>query len=241
MLESTYISDLIHEVKVRVKKQDIDGYITFKELSEGEQQLLTVLGLMRFTQADDSLFLLDEPDTHLNPLWKWKYMSLMEDVVARKKTSQVIMTTHDPLVISGLTKEEIRIFYHDIKSKTILAMEPDFDPKGLGVAGILTSDFFKLPSSLDFDTQQDVVKQYQLLAKKNKQQLTEKEEKELFRISSYLDKVGINQKSIDPLYDKFLDAIVKSKDFQFQPKTLKEQKKQEELVLSVLNDIISKK
>jgi len=44
-------------------------------------------------------------------LWKWKYMNLLEDVVERPETSQIIMTTHDPLVIGGLTKEEIRIFY----------------------------------------------------------------------------------------------------------------------------------
>ena len=45
-LESTYISELLEEVRVKVKKE-IDGEITFKELSEGEQQLLTVLGLLK--------------------------------------------------------------------------------------------------------------------------------------------------------------------------------------------------
>jgi len=69
-LESTYISDLIQEVRVKVKKVNVHGDITFKELSEGEQQLLTVIGLLRFTKEDESLILLDEPDTHLNPLWK---------------------------------------------------------------------------------------------------------------------------------------------------------------------------
>jgi hypothetical protein len=37
-------------------------------LSEGEQQLLMVLGLMRFTKSHQSLVLLDEPDTHLKRL-----------------------------------------------------------------------------------------------------------------------------------------------------------------------------
>jgi hypothetical protein len=110
MLESTYMNDLIHEVRIRVKKVNANGTITFRELSEGEQQLLTVLGLLRFTRAEESLILLDEPDTHLNPLWKWQYMNLLEKIVNRPKTSQVLMTTHDPLVIGGLTKEQIRIF-----------------------------------------------------------------------------------------------------------------------------------
>ena len=68
------------------------------------------------------------------------------------------MTTHDPLVIGGLTKKEIRIF-QSIKSKDengkeyqkIETFEPDFDPKGLGVAGILTSEFFNLPAAMDED------------------------------------------------------------------------------------------
>lgn len=57
-LESTYISDLIDEVRVKVRKRNVDGDITFKELSEGEQQLLTVLGLIKFTKDKDSLILL---------------------------------------------------------------------------------------------------------------------------------------------------------------------------------------
>jgi len=43
-LESTYISDLIDEVKINIKHEDVDGNLSFGQLSEGEQQLLTVLG-----------------------------------------------------------------------------------------------------------------------------------------------------------------------------------------------------
>lgn len=59
-LESTDFSELIHDVKiqVRVKSTDTDQIpITFHQLSEGEQQLLMVLGLMRFTKSHQSLVL----------------------------------------------------------------------------------------------------------------------------------------------------------------------------------------
>ena len=62
LLESIYFSNLIHEVRIRVKvknKNGTDESLTFRELSEGEQQLITVLGLLRFTRDDESLFLLD--------------------------------------------------------------------------------------------------------------------------------------------------------------------------------------
>ena len=41
-LESTYVSELIEEVRIRVRLKKSDGSVTFRELSEGEQQLLTV-------------------------------------------------------------------------------------------------------------------------------------------------------------------------------------------------------
>lgn len=103
-LESTYISNLIEEIKVKVKKRNVRGELTFKELSEGEQQLLTVLGLLKFTKDEESLILLDEPDTHLNPLWKWQYLKLLQDVVQKHETTQIILNTHDPLVIGSMTK-----------------------------------------------------------------------------------------------------------------------------------------
>ncbi len=59
-LESTYSSKLISEVRISVRARKVDGSLTFRELSEGEQQLLMVLGLLRFTREDESLFLLDE-------------------------------------------------------------------------------------------------------------------------------------------------------------------------------------
>lgn len=240
MLESTYISDLIHEVRVKVRKEKVKGHITFKELSEGEQQLLTVLGLMRFTKEADTLFLLDEPDTHLNPLWKWTYINLMENVVDRDSSSQVIMTTHDPLVIGSLTKEEVRIFYQSPDKKSFVAITPEFDPKGMGVEGVLTSEFFNLPTSLAPDIARDMERQIDLIAKKNHEGLTKIEEDDLLEINQYLDSIGLYQKSIDPLYDEFLKAITKIENFKVRPKTVSEKIKQEELVLSVLKEIKSR-
>ncbi|WP_298427911.1 ATP-binding protein [uncultured Kordia sp.] len=246
-LESTYVSDLIEEVRIKVRKRNTDGTITFKELSEGEQQLLTVLGLIRFTKENESLFLLDEPDTHLNPLWKWKYMSMLEDLVDENDNSQIIMTTHDPLVIGGLTKEEIRVFQSvkkiDDKGKEyqkVEAFQPDFDPQGLGVAGILTSEFFNLPSSLDLKTEAKIVRQYELLSKERHGELTEFEVKELFALNDYLNEIGFNQTSIDPLYDKFIDELLNIPDFTYNPKSEEEKVKHDEIIKSVLKKITSK-
>jgi predicted ATPase len=243
-LESTYISDLIQEVRVKVKKRNINGDVTFRELSEGEQQLLTVLGLLRFTKESESLILLDEPDTHLNPLWKWKYMNLLEEYSGKDETSQILMTTHDPLVIGGRTKEEIRIF-RSIKTKDnqgneynkVETFQPDFDPKGLGVAGILTSEFFNLPSTLDEDTLEDLNERNRLVTKKDQSGLTNKEKDQLNELFRKLSQLGINTTDRDPMYQRFLSALSQREEFKDDKITAELREKQNKIALEILDEL----
>jgi AAA15 family ATPase/GTPase len=212
-LESTYISDLIHEVRVKVKKKDVDGNVTFKELSEGEQQLLTVLGLLKFTKDDESLILLDEPDTHLNPSWKWKYREYLKDVVGREKedqeTTQIILNTHDPLVIGSLVKEEVRIFKHDPESKKTIAIEPDIDPKGLGVAGILTSELFGLPTILDKETQEKLNRKRYLqgIIQREDAELSPMELQEYHALKAEMEKLGFYEEVEDVWFKMYLSEM----------------------------------
>jgi predicted ATPase len=240
MLESTYISDLIHEVRIKVRKKNAEGNITFKELSEGEQQLLTVLGLLRFTKDEESLMLLDEPDTHLNPLWKWEYMSLLQNIIDKHETSQIIMTTHDPLVIGGLAKEEIRIFHKNSNSGSIKTFEPDFDPRGLGVAGILTSDFFGLPTTLDKETQALLNKRNFLIAKQESDGLSQQEKVDLNETFQILSEVGINTTDRDPLYEKFLIALNEEEEFKIKKLTEKELTEQDQAAARVMREFLKK-
>lgn len=53
-------------VDVRVRKAD-GAVVRADQLSSGEQQILTVLGLLRLQRGQESLFLLDEPDAHFPP------------------------------------------------------------------------------------------------------------------------------------------------------------------------------
>src|SRR5205807_7576798 len=105
-LESLFLCDLVDEVRVTVKRAD-NHRINFKQLSEGEQQLLTVLALLLFTQDDESLYLLDEPDTHLNPVWTYDYLALLERVIQTSK-GHLLIATHNPLMIGSLHKSRVR-------------------------------------------------------------------------------------------------------------------------------------
>ena len=85
-LESLFLCDLIDEVRVTVERMD-GTRVKFAQLSEGEQQLLTVLGLLLFTQNDESLYLLDEPDTHLNPVWTYDFLSCSRRTSAPRRAT----------------------------------------------------------------------------------------------------------------------------------------------------------
>lgn len=246
-LESTYISDLIYEVKVRIKKRNVDGNITFKELSEGEQQLLTVLGLLRFTRDEETLILLDEPDTHLNPLWKWEYLDLLKAVVKKDTntdneddTTQVILNTHDPLVIGSMDKNQVRIFKRDSKTGKITAEQPDISPKGLGVAGILTSELFGLPTILDKETQEKLNRKRFLQGKLIRNDITEKEIKEYNILRKEMEELGYYEQIEDAMFRDYIAEMSKFEIFQKVEFTDDEQKFLQQESKRVIEQILKK-
>lgn len=248
-LESTYISDLIEEVRVKVKKRNVNGELRFKELSEGEQQLLTVIGLLKFTRDEESLILLDEPDTHLNPIWKWRYLQYLKDVVNTKKdATQIILNTHDPLVIGSLVKEQVRVFKEviiekEVNGKKVLTnkievIQPETDPKGLGVAGILTSELFGLPSILDEGTMKDLEekRRLQILFKEDK--LNEEQKSRLIELEDKLEKYGFSKYQRDPLYQKFISAFMQREELRKAPINDADKEKQDKIMVDILDEIL---
>lgn len=201
MLESTLLSEIISEVRVRVKVTSSDSPLSFSELSEGEQQLLTVLGLLKFTGGKDSLFLLDEPDTHLNPAWTVKYLEFLRRFVPDEKTSHLLMVSHHPLAIAELEKEQVQVMTrHD---KEVYAFEPVESPRGMGINLLLRSDMFGLRTTLDNATNKEVTRRNELASKEG---LSKTEEQELENINQRLEKLGFNLSTDDPDYMDFLIA-----------------------------------
>jgi AAA15 family ATPase/GTPase len=207
-LESTHVSELIDEVRIRVRLKKNDGSVTFRELSEGEQQLLTVLGLLRFTKERESLFLLDEPDTHLNPRWAVDYIQYLKKFAAADSNgadnSHIVLTTHNPLAIAELVKEQVQILYHQPGTRTVRAENPAVDPKGMGYSGIVTSDMFGLGSSLDKPTNEDLMTLHQLSTQE--QELNEANRAQLVEIRERLKGLDFNFASRDRLEQEYLRA-----------------------------------
>ncbi|MDR7096928.1 putative ATP-binding protein involved in virulence [Hydrogenophaga laconesensis] len=185
-----------------------DGSVTFRELSEGEQQLLTVLGLLRFTADNESLFLLDEPDTHLNPRWCVDYLRYLKSFVGHdnegQDNSHIVLTTHNPLAIAELVKEQVQILYRHTDTRAVHAENPAVDPKGMGFAGIVTSDMFGLGTSLDNSTNEELLALHQLSTKQSA--LSDVDKARLVEIRTRLEGLDFNFASRDRLEQEYLRA-----------------------------------
>lgn len=211
-LESTHLSKLLGEVRTRVRVTPSagGGALTYRDLSEGEQQLLLVLGLLKFTARDEALFLLDEPDTHLNPAWSTQYLDFLGRFIqmrTRGDSCHIIMSSHDPLVFAGLERSQVWIFGRDPEGR-VTASIPDEDPRGMGVAAILTSDIFKLRTTLDRGTQERLDRRRIL----SMGQITDENEEELRELNSELDAKGFARTTRDPLYEQFIRAWTEQED-----------------------------
>lgn len=241
--EGAYIGDLIEEVRITVKKRDEHGgNVSFTQLSEGELQMLTVLGLMRITSEDHCLFLLDEPDTHLNPIWKLRYFDDIESVLTPRENaivqgeSQILITTHDPMMVGSLRREQVHILRRD-GDRTVVDT-PDEHPQGMGVTGLLKSDLFGLASTLDIETERRLFRRNALFAQDKR---TAAEEAEMRRLSQELADLGFaNSDFKDPFYARFVKKMAKHTRFHKPVLSAEELAEQDaiadEIVAEILRD-----
>lgn len=153
-------------------------------------------------------------------------------------TTQVILSTHDPLVIGGMDKNQVRIFKRDSETGKITAEQPDISPRGLGVAGILTSELFGLPTTLDAETQEKLNEKNQLTIKNALGKLTKPEVEQLRKLSNELTELGFSRTFRDPLYQRFIIALSQREKFKFQNYSNEELEHQNKVALEILDELL---
>ncbi|WKV92993.1 AAA family ATPase [Halomonas sp. HAL1] len=239
--EAAYIGDLLEEVRITVKKsKGHGGDVEFKQLSEGELQMLTVLGLMRITREDHCLFLLDEPDTHLNPIWKLRYFDDIEGVLSSEKDSlvqgesQILITTHDPMMVGSLKREQVHILRKH--GDCSIVESPDVHPQGMGVTGLLKSELFGLSSTLDIETERRLFRRNELFVKSPR---TADDDAELSRLSAELADLGFSTADFrDPDYALFVRKMAQHRKFRKPVLTPEEQAEQDRIAGEIISEIL---
>lgn len=97
-------ADILDSIDFQIIKDGIE--ITPADLSEGEKQLAQFLSLLEATKDYRALFLLDEFDSFLHPNWQRRFAEVIDGISI---TGQVLFTTHSPLTLGKVRKENIRI------------------------------------------------------------------------------------------------------------------------------------
>lgn len=103
ILNTLIIDGFSPKVKFSLIQEDEKTEKSFNVLSEGEQQAIIIRGLIELVNNENTLFLFDEPDTYLHPLWQRNFIENINQLAGRSEfnTSQFLITTHSPQLLSN--------------------------------------------------------------------------------------------------------------------------------------------
>ena len=148
-----------------------------------------------------------------NPKWKYELKQIIDECLADAINTQAIIATHDPLVINGVPKEYIRIFAHN---SSLIAdhnwyftkvIEPDIDTAGMGIDGLLQSEYYGLRTSYDKESTDKFIRRQELYTKLINNEIEEDEKVELKRLTKEIGMLPMSYNSIDFLYDDFITVF----------------------------------
>lgn len=125
-----------------LKKTEVEEPVLLKSLSDGEHQLLHSLGLCLLFKNTNSLFLLDEPETHFNPDWRSSFITrLYECFRDSEDTHEMLVTTHTPFLISDSRPEKVLLFNKE--DGAVAITKPEYNTLGASINKITMNTFGK--------------------------------------------------------------------------------------------------
>ena len=130
---------------VRFTKQGVAQPMMLKELSDGEHQLLHSLGLCLLFRETNSLFLLDEPETHFNPDWRANFITRLRQCLPGNGefAQEMLITTHTPFLISDSKPDKVLVFAKDKTTGAVSIRHPDYNTLGASINKITMNTFGK--------------------------------------------------------------------------------------------------
>lgn len=104
-LDINVISDIWFD-KNNIYPKDLTEIVPMSLLSSGELSMFLRLFYIFEEASNNSIILIDEPETHLHPKWIKKYIKNLMDLL-ENKNCHVIIATHSPLIISNVPHTSI--------------------------------------------------------------------------------------------------------------------------------------
>lgn len=130
--------------------------ISLDDISDGEVQLIQMMAAARIFGARESLFLLDEPETHLNPAWRVHFHSIIKRASEQvlPGSSTFLVSTHSPFMISSLKRESVLLFTRQ-QDGTVCSSSVDSQTFGASFE-VLVKKYFGLKSLISESAIQEV-------------------------------------------------------------------------------------
>ena len=131
---------LLQEVRFQLTSaRDPVEYIM---LSDGEHQFAHIFGALLIYRGGNTLYLLDEPESHFNPLWRIEFVQFVNGCLKSEHGRHaLLMTTHAPFVISDCRSENVYVFERDEDQKTVRILRPNFETYGASFDWLLEQIF----------------------------------------------------------------------------------------------------
>jgi len=79
-------------------------WVNIKEMSSGEQAIFNRFFSLLSLVKNNSLVLIDEPETHLHPKWLKQYIYMLNKLFS-KFNAHIVIATHSPLIASDVPNE----------------------------------------------------------------------------------------------------------------------------------------
>ena len=114
-----------------------------------------MMGLIALSHSsqDETLFLLDEPDTHINPQWQRSYIEQIKKLCGSEKDKRCkafFISTHSPLLVQANSQENSDVDLLLFKPKENGLVQIDTENNAVNnwrIDQVLMSKYFDLPSS----------------------------------------------------------------------------------------------
>jgi restriction system-associated AAA family ATPase len=129
------------QVSLCRRGDDGSRLLDYVSLSDGEHQLSQILGIFSMIDTADALFVLDEPESHFNPVWRVQFTKMLLDLRSETRGHQeVVLTTHAPFVPCDLPREQVLIFGKNADGKVEIG-QPEIETYGASFDRILDACF----------------------------------------------------------------------------------------------------
>ncbi len=83
-----------------------DKEVDYSGISDGEHQFIHIFGTLKLFSEENCLYLLDEPESHFNPLWRAEFIKIMNGVDTTKYQDFVV-STHSPFLVSAAHSDNV--------------------------------------------------------------------------------------------------------------------------------------